>query len=118
MEKSATDLFSTERYFTSFFIIYIFTATTLEAVPEQVSVSRLALEMPPSVTANVLLRDRNDLVPGHEGHAPLLRQRLQGQVYDVPRQSLFQRLHLHPSGLSRHALRGLPSGVLALLLAQ
>lgn len=71
--------------------------------------------MPAAVPADVRLCRRDGLVPGDQGHASLLRQRLQGEVYDVPRQSLRQRLHLHPFGLPGHALRGVPGGVLALL---
>lgn len=72
-------------FLTSFSLfVYIFTATAHKAVFEQVPVPRLALEMPPSLTADVLLRDRDDLVPGHEGHAPHLRQCFQGQVHAVP----------------------------------
>lgn len=71
--------------------------------------------MPAAVPADVQLRRGDGLVPGDQGHAPLLRQCLQGKVNDVPRQSLLQWLHLHPFGLPGHALRGLPGGVLALL---
>lgn len=71
--------------------------------------------MPAAVPADVRLRRGHGLVPGDQGHTTLLRQRLQRKVYDVPRQSLLQWLHLHPSGLPGHALRSLPGRVLALL---
>lgn len=71
--------------------------------------------MPAAVPADVQLRRGDGMVPGDQGHTPLLRQLSQGKVYDVPRQSLLQWLHLHPLGLPGHALCGLPGGVLALL---
>ncbi|KAK7907628.1 hypothetical protein WMY93_016240 [Mugilogobius chulae] len=57
-----------------------------EAVPDQVSVSGEPLEVPAAVTAHVRLCGSHGLVPTHHSHTPLLRQRLQGQVHDVPRQ--------------------------------
>lgn len=71
--------------------------------------------MPAALPVDVQLHRGDGLVPGDQGHTPLLRQRLQRKVNDVPRQSLLQWLHLHPFGLPGHAVRGLPGGVLALL---
>lgn len=86
--------------------------------------SGVPLEVPPPDPPHVrLLRHAGLVRSGPRGGPHLLLRRRRGrhlggvlQRHPAPGEPVLQRLRLHPAGLPGHAVRGVPGGVLALLL--
>lgn len=99
------------------------TAASRPAVPGLLLVSGVPLEVPPPDPAHVrLLRHTRLVRSGPRGGPHLLLQQRRGRHlsgvlrHPSPRESVLQRLCLHPPGLLGNAVCGLLGGVLALLL--